>query len=185
MLAPLRSFESYSDFDSFMKKANTVTGLIKALKNNCASLRLLDIGCNKGFLLHSAIQHGWDVSGIELIAELLIPFKNKHRSLRDNILIGDFNNVYKDIKPASFDVITAIDVIEHFPDPLRTASNIRSLLKQDGIFVVQTPDTESSLATTLKSSWGALKWNEHLCLFNKHNYTELAKSSGFAHTTFY
>jgi 2-polyprenyl-3-methyl-5-hydroxy-6-metoxy-1,4-benzoquinol methylase len=180
-----RHFESYGQYFSFMSKADKVTALIKKNIKDKKEVSLLDIGCNKGFLLHSAIQKGWNVYGIELVPELLIPFKNKYKGLSDSLYIGSFDDNYNKLKKNSFDVISMIDVIEHFNNPAKTLKKVHSLLKKDGILIVQTPDSMSSMSKNLKSSWPALKKEEHLCVFNKKNYKQMMTELEFVKTSFY
>lgn len=184
LFSRFRRFESYGQYFAFMAKADKVSSLIeKNIKKN-KKIKFLDIGCNKGFLLHSAVQKGWDVYGIELVPELLIPFKKKYKSLANKLYTGSFDKNYKEFKKSSFDVISMIDVLEHFNNPIKTLSKVRSLLKKDGILIIQTPDSKSPLSKKLKGSWPALKKDEHLCLFNKTNYKEMAKNLGFTKTSF-
>jgi len=185
LLSRFRRFESYGQYTNFMSKADKVTALIKENIEDKKKVSFLDIGCNKGFLLHSALQKGWDVHGIELVPELLIPFKNKHKNISHKLYTGSFDDNYKKLKKNSFDVISMIDVIEHFSDPIKTIKKIRSLLKKDGVLVVQTPDSLSSMSKKLKSSWPALKKDEHLCVFNKNNYKQMMTNLNFTKTKFY
>jgi 2-polyprenyl-3-methyl-5-hydroxy-6-metoxy-1,4-benzoquinol methylase len=180
-----RSFESYGQYFSFMAKADKVSSLIEKNIKKGKKTKFLDIGCNKGFLLHSAAQKGWDVYGIELVPELLIPFKKKYKNLSNNLYTGSFDQNYKELKRNSFDAISMIDVLEHFNDPVKTLSKVRALLKKDGVLVIQTPDSSSTMSKKLKEAWPALKKDEHLCLFNKKNYKEMMESLAFTRTSFF
>lgn len=79
----------------------------------------------------------------------------------------------------SFDLITAIDVVEHFEDPVEDMRQVHRLLGAGGIAVIQTPDAGCAQARQTGCAWGALKPLEHLHLFNRHNFTTFALSLGF------
>jgi 2-polyprenyl-3-methyl-5-hydroxy-6-metoxy-1,4-benzoquinol methylase len=200
LFARFRSFDSYGDFDDFMSKADKITTLVEkeisskgtagrsnksARSSKSTNVRLLDIGCNKGFLLHSAIQKGWSVCGIELVPELLIPFRRKHKQTPHKLFTGSFDVAHKNFKRNYFDVITAIDVVEHFEDPKKSIKKIYDILRPGGLFVIQTPDSESAKAKKSGTKWGALKPLEHLFIFNKKNYGHIIKEVGFSETRFF
>jgi SAM-dependent methyltransferase len=85
----------------------------------------------------------------------------------------------------TFDVISAIDVIEHFEEPRRDMSSIYRILKSGGLFVAQTPDGAAHQAKELKERWGALKPLEHLHIFNAANLEIFAKQLGFVEIKFF
>lgn len=187
LFSRFRKFDSFGNFEDFMKKADKITALIDKHKNKRQSepIKILDIGCNKGFLLHSAINKNWDPFGIELVPELLIPFKQKHKTITHQLYTGSFDDLYKNFKKNSFDVITAIDVIEHFDNPRQSLKRMHQILKPGGMLLIQTPDSKSKNAKKTSKEWGALKPLEHLFLFNKQNYHELVEEIGFINTRFF
>ena len=83
----------------------------------------------------------------------------------------------------SFNVITAIDVIEHFEDPYEDMHLIYSLLKPGGAFVLQTPDADSPEAQRHGEHWGALKPLEHLHIFSSQSLKTLATQLGYQSVT--
>ena len=185
ILSRFRNFDSFGNFSNFIKKADKITAIVDKNIDKKKQLKLLDIGCNKGFLLHSALQKNWDAYGVELVPELLIPFKKKYTEMENKIFIGGFEDVYKNFEDNYFDVVTAIDVIEHFEDPRESLKNIYNVLSPGGIFVIQTPDSQSDNAKQAGPKWGALKPLEHLFLFNKENYSTLANDVGFSEIKFF
>ncbi len=78
-----------------------------------------------------------------------------------------------------FDLITAIDVVEHFEDPLTDFTGIFEILKPGGTFVIQTPEAACEKALELKEKWGGLKPLEHLHIFTSENLETYAKDFGF------
>ena len=93
--------------------------------------------------------------------------------------------MYPQIKDKQFELITAIDVIEHFPDPVSDIQNVYSLLKPGGVFIIQTPDTRSEQMKTDQCQWLALKPDEHLHLFDADNLKILSDKIGFSEYSAY
>lgn len=103
--------------------------------------RLLDVACGSGMFLALAEQHGWEVSGVEISPALSTMCKKNTRAC---IYTAPFEAA--ELPPASFDVITFWDIIEHVLDPVAFIAKARSLLKPGGMVLFCTPDEESLLA---------------------------------------
>jgi SAM-dependent methyltransferase len=180
LFMPFRSFSGARHFHQSMERAHRIFDrVLSAGSPKGPSPVFLDIGCNKGFLLAAAISHGWNVFGVELVPELTIPFKKKFSQFSKNIYSIGFSQAQGEMKDEIFDAVTAIDVIEHFIDPLRDVGNIYRILKPGGVLLLQTPDTDNPKALEMKGAWGALKPKEHLHLFNRQNLKRFAEKLGF------
>ena len=177
---PFRNFYKSKNYSSSKERSNHIFKYIDEYVQKSDVKQYLDIGCNKGFLLVEGIDRGWNVYGAELIEEVTYPFQNAFKKFKNNILTGKFEDVYPKIKDKQFELITAIDVIEHFEDPATDIRNIFSLLKPGGIFIIQTPDTECPKMANDKCGWLALKPDEHLHLFKSDNLKILAEKTGFS-----
>src|SRR5262245_20342114 len=109
-------------------------GLCQIVSNltprNIENLRWLDYGCGNGGLVRYARKHlSYDCIGFEegyiadLSREFGIPILRKEN-------LSELKN--------SFDIVTAIEVIEHVIDPLTFLRQVRSLLKPEGILFLTT-----------------------------------------------
>lgn len=177
---PFRKFSWTRSFESSMSRARAILKFgIKQVVAECGRHKFLDIGCNKGFLLAVADELGWDVYGIELVSELIRPFINSYPQYNTHIFSLRFEDVKQRLESESFELITAIDVVEHFEDVYGDLRGIYKLLTPGGVFLIQTPDTGCQRAKRENGDWGALKPLEHLHLFNCANFTTLAKRAGF------
>jgi 2-polyprenyl-3-methyl-5-hydroxy-6-metoxy-1,4-benzoquinol methylase len=180
LMAPFRSFTSLKNFKYNIDRANRIFDYsLKYFTGNSEKPTLLDIGCNKGFLLSVAADNNWDIYGVEIVPELIIPFKKKYREFREQIYSGGFEDNYSRFREGMFDTITAIDVIEHFEDPVGDMSRIYEILKPGGNFLIQTPDGDCQQAKELKEKWGALKPLQHLQIFSRKNLEIFSKQLGY------
>jgi SAM-dependent methyltransferase len=100
-------------------------------------MRILDIGCGTGatmdHLKHYGSPHGIDIS------ELPLRFSRRRghqRTLRANAAELPFDC-------ESFDLVTALDVIEHLDDDAQGLSEIRRVLKLDAPVVIFVPAFQS------------------------------------------
>jgi len=180
LLAPFRKLRHHKHFAQSMERARGIYAFAGShVGRSRGNIRFLDIGCNRGYLLAAAIEHGAQVYGIELVREITLPFRNTYPELRDRIYSDKLSQVAPRLESESFDLITAIDVVEHFEDPVEDMRTIHRLLKVGGVAVLQTPDAGCEQAKATGCAWGALKPLEHLHLFNRENFVAFAKTIGF------
>ena len=176
----LRKIEGAKNFSRSLQRAQGIVEFCSRQIAEKEKLKFFDVGCNKGFLLLAGLERGWDVYGEELIPELILPLLNSRQELQGHVFSGRFCEVEKKLESNSFDLISVIDVVEHFEDPLSDLKAIRRILSENGRVIMQTPDISCQRAINDKCEWGALKPMEHLHLFNCSNFGMLAKKAGFS-----
>jgi 2-polyprenyl-3-methyl-5-hydroxy-6-metoxy-1,4-benzoquinol methylase len=104
----------------------------------------LDFGCGSGVMLSFLAQHSQQVTAMDID---LVPLERvkKYIPLAENIQVLDANQTsIAQLPPKSFDLINALDVLEHVHDLPRTLSGLLGLLKAGGRMVVSGP-TENIL----------------------------------------
>ena len=77
------------------------------------------------------------------------------------------------LPPESLEVITLWDVIEHVPSPQALVDASFEALKPGGLLALNTPDSGSFLARTLKARWHLVVPPEHLFLMNSVSLRKL------------
>ena len=102
-----------------------------------ASLRgktVLDVGCGGGILAESMAQRGASVLGIDLASKPL--GVARLHALESDMRALDYREVAVEAlaleQPASFDVVTCMEMLEHVPDPSSVVRACGSLVKPGG-----------------------------------------------------
>jgi 2-polyprenyl-6-hydroxyphenyl methylase/3-demethylubiquinone-9 3-methyltransferase len=101
---------------------------------NLQGKRIVDVGCGGGILADAMARRGADVLGIDLAAKAL-----KVAQLHA-LEAGTQGVSYREIsaeglaaeQPASFDIVTCMEMLEHVPDPLSVVQACAALLKPGG-----------------------------------------------------
>src|SRR5574343_406558 len=113
---------------------------INYILNSVANLdckKILDVGCGGGILSLPLARLGFDVTGIDA-NQVAIDIAKKQADgfglnvKFQNCTIEDFNHEEK------FDLILAMDILEHVSDPDIFLNHCKKHLKQGGILVVST-----------------------------------------------
>lgn len=153
-----------------------VEGLLEAeyrlrrLREFATAGRLLDVGCGHGdFLL--AASRDFDVFGVDLVPRLRPDaqvFNVFHGRLEDAAFPENF-----------FDVVSAVETLEHLFNPRRTLGVIHRILEPRGILLLQTGDVDSIRARLNLKTWTYLQPPIHLNFFSREALRRLAAEVGF------
>ncbi|MEN6303054.1 MAG: class I SAM-dependent methyltransferase [Armatimonadia bacterium] len=133
---------------------------------------LLDVGCSTGFFLQVAQEAGWQAVGLEPSHWAVEQARAQGLEVREGDLEAN------PPPPASFDVVTLWDVIEHVRDPLQTLQAAHAALRPGGVLALTTMDIGSLAARALGSRWPHLM-RMHLWYFRYHHVAKLLQEAGF------
>ena len=136
------------------------------------SIKALDVGCAAGYCLEVFEQNNWTAYGIELDKKIAATLRKKGYTIFDTPLI-------KLTTQEKFDVISLFDVIEHLTDLNLNMSTLHSLLKDNGIIVLVTPNYNSWQRKMFSKRWFQFKPIEHINYFSKKTMIKLAEENGF------
>ena len=98
----------------------------------------LDIGTNMGIFLRKV--KGYNVYGIEPSPTLSEIAREKF-----GLNVATKYLHQNTFKPDFFDVVTLLDVFEHIPEPLKMLSEIKMIIKSDGLLYIKVPNAEFTL----------------------------------------
>jgi 2-polyprenyl-3-methyl-5-hydroxy-6-metoxy-1,4-benzoquinol methylase len=100
---------------------------------------VLDFGCGSGVMLPFLAQHSRQVTAIDID---LLPVESlkKYIPLAENVRVLDAKQIsLPQLTPKSFDLINALDVLEHVDDLSTTLRDLLNLLKPGGRLVISGP----------------------------------------------
>lgn len=137
---------------------------LKALKG----LKILDIGCGGGLVCEPLARLGASVTGIDADANAIEVAKN-HSDLGINYICDDAANLDKE-----FDIVLALEVIEHVSDIDAFINTCAKRMKPDGIIIMSTLNrTPKSYALGIVAAEYILGWVPK----GTHNWKKFVKPS--------
>lgn len=177
--APLESPQAYLERGANLHFYAEIAGLAEAMRLAGAGpagarpAAALEIGCSYGFLIDLAARlFGWRVTGVDPGATA------RQGAAELGIDIVDATVEAADLG-ALFDLVLAVQVVEHLPDPAAFASRIAGLVGDTGIVLLTTPDA------SVEDLGAEYHPGEHHVLFSREGITRLLRAAGFAHLRFF
>ena len=140
------------------------------------SQKLADIGCAKGQLLrllHSEFKkpkknlYGFDSSK---------SFVKEAKKTFPCVYLWDFAK--KQSPKQKFDVVFALDVLEHIGNPVRFLKNLASLMKKESLLVLCTPNINSLSYSIQKNRWFGFKDKTHKIFYCRASLSYLLEQNG-------
>lgn len=146
---------------SLKRKLRLINSFLLESKN------LLDVGCGTGDFLQIAQKNNWQVFGIE-----------PNEQARNIANLKTNNSVFKTkqltkFEKHSFDVVTLWHVLEHLSKLDEYISNLKSLLKENGMLIVAVPNYKSHDAKHYQKFWAAYDVPRHLWHFNQDSLAKI------------
>jgi len=170
------SFDEYIlNKDRLEKRFKKLAKIILKFKNKG---KLLDIGAGFGLLTSVIYRLGnFNIAVVEPECKPYflknIPKKIFKKNLEDFLKINN----------EKFDLILLMDILEHLKNPKKSLLQIRKILKDNGVLVIQLPNYKSLMAKICKNwSWWMIE--DHKYFFSPKSIKKLIKKAGFQLTFF-
>jgi 2-polyprenyl-6-hydroxyphenyl methylase/3-demethylubiquinone-9 3-methyltransferase len=163
------SYLATSDIRGSSNYQQVIRMINKSAKNRGS---LLEIGAGSGGLLE-ALKHRFDrIHGVE-------PCKKYCRFAKERYGLALENIGYEDVsEKCKYDVILALDVIEHVVSVRHFADKVFQLLADDGIAIISTPTKNSLAVRLLGKRWWHIR-PPHLYYLDNRSFRVLMDTAGF------
>ncbi|MBF0621267.1 MAG: class I SAM-dependent methyltransferase [Magnetococcales bacterium] len=149
-------------FQSFLKRLE---------RRGCLGGRLLELGSGLGWFLRASEGYFDERIGMDLSTEAA----SEASAYADSVLVGGIEQA----PDGPFDLIAAIQVLEHVYDPDPFLSGIAQRLAPDGFAAIVVPDRGSWMRPLLGTRWPSFKIPEHLLYLNETDLRTLFERNGF------
>ena len=147
-----------------------LSGMISS-RAGSGSRRCLDVGCGAGKFVREFMRGGWEATGIDLSEKAVA--LGLAQGL--NLMTGDLSCR----SLTTYDLISALHVIEHVHSPRAFLQQCASHLQDDGCLLLEIPDYGCRRSRQLGGSWPYLYPDSHLFQFTKETLTRYLEQSGF------
>lgn len=151
-----RTLVKVSERYSFRSKERLI---LSYLGKNFSKVKILDIGCGEGKFLENLDQNIFEKKGVE------ISKKASNVCNKKGLVVINNGFLEAEFGKEKYDVITMWHVLEHLKNPIAVFKKINDLLKEGGILLVSTPNTNSLGFKIGKENWFHLDTPRHLTLY--------------------
>ncbi|MCC3404116.1 MAG: class I SAM-dependent methyltransferase [Microcoleus sp. PH2017_10_PVI_O_A] len=151
-------------------------------------LRVLDLGCGNGSLSHVIAEHGCEVVGVDTSAPGIAISRQSFPECQ--FIQADIYELPDTDMLNSFDVVLALEVIEHLLYPKELAKNAKLCLKPGGVLIIYTPyhgylkNLILAVLGKLDKHFAVLWDNGHIKIFSLNTLTQLLTAEGYTDIDF-
>lgn len=146
--------------------------------------KLLEIGCAYGYFLRVA-ENFFETYGVDISQHAIEYAKNVTNNT--DLIVGDAEMILDTIVEKNkhkFDVVVALDVLEHLSNPSATIEIIHKLLSNEGYFVFKVPNTsciDLKIYSLMgkKELWHGYKDKGHISLLKLREWKQILENVGF------
>lgn len=163
--------DSYVWINSNVESRPDMVLVKKIILNKKSTCKVLDVGCYTGDLLAS-LPSNCIKYGLEMSKEA-----SKVSVARGVNVIG--NDLYEIKTDVKFDVIIAIDVIEHTQDPQEFLKELSIMLELDGVIIISTGNSDNWLWKYLKNRFWYSKFLEHISFIGEKWLEKFCDNNSF------
>jgi ubiquinone/menaquinone biosynthesis C-methylase UbiE len=140
----------------------------------CSGKTVLDIACGEGYGTNLLSKFAKTIAGVDIDKQTVVEAKLKYSAENIQFAQGDTSNI--PFPDSTFDVVVSFETIEHHDKHDEMITEIKRVLKPDGVFIISTPD--KYVYTDLKG----VKNKFHVKELYKKEFVELIKRF-FSNTT--
>lgn len=165
------------------RAAVTIEALLQNLQGESTSMKLLEVGSGEGFVLSAAAERGLQMTGVDYQAAPVDAF---NPDIRDRFTASDPNLYLKEriVSGDRYDAIVLQNVLEHVRDPEGLLADLRTILADTGVLLVQIPNDFSALQhlATEKGRLDRETWfapPQHLTYWNAENVRPYMAAQGY------
>jgi ubiquinone/menaquinone biosynthesis C-methylase UbiE len=137
---------------------------------------LVDFGAAEGRTLERMAEklgYRGTFTGIEYSNELIAASPKQSPGVK--LMQGDVCHLESQIAENSTDLVTALAVLEHLPNPVSALKEARRILKPGGLFIATCP---SPFWDGLAGRFGLMKNEYHECAFDEAQFRKVTSESG-------
>ena len=165
----------------YKTRARLVYNCVKKYTGRVSGISLLDFGAAEGLTLLELnnLLNDSNLIGVEFSKELLMkaPVMPANVELKE----GDVTSLPADIPDESFDIVCALALLEHLPQPVRAIKEAKNKLKTGGIFVATSP---SPFWDNVSTKLGLLREDQHETDMNRRLMKQMIRDAGMEVITF-
>lgn len=176
--SPVRRVLAALEYRFFFRPqyVSVARAVLRAATGLPARPRVLDVGCGRGLRMLSFRERGCDVEGVDFQPDLVEYVRSQ---LGIPVTCAPVEELTSRFAPDSFDLLTAIYVVEHVTDVKSLLSSCFALLRPGGWLVAGVPLFDSVQASVLGTRWLNAADIRHVALPTREGMRRACNAVGF------
>jgi SAM-dependent methyltransferase len=177
-VSPIRRVLAALEYRFFFRPqyGSVARAVLRAASGLPSRPKVLDVGCGRGLRMLSFRERGCDVEGMDFQPELAEYVRSQ---LGIRVTCTPVEELTRDFAPESFDLLTAIYVVEHVTDVNSLLSSCYALLRPGGWLVAGVPMLDSVQARLLGTRWLNAADIRHVALPTHEGMRRACRTVGF------
>lgn len=145
-------------------------------------LRLLELGCAKGFFVEAAVRAGLDARGVDVALEAIAA--GRDRGVEGRLFHADARGDLPTACGTDFDVVAAWELLEHMDDPAEFLRSAARHVRPGGWVIGSTPNGDSSWLALLGRHWHGFAIPQyHRVYLGARSFAAVAGTAGLGSPT--
>lgn len=155
-------------------EADTQRRVEKIKKILSAGARILDVGCDYGFLVRDLNKNNYHCTGLEISIERRRIAKKVTKTNISSQKITGANQ-----SPIRYDAITLFHVLEHITNPIQLCQNIKTYLGPKGVLIIEVPNIKDYMLISSRPYFDFFWQKAHVSYFSPMTVHKVLKKAGY------
>ena len=175
--------ESFASGDFYNRQTQDAEHLERILSfiNVRGGMRILDLGCGRGYLTFPIAEGNPDceVTGLDIVSDAIDANRSRAREVElDNLTFVNYDGIDFPFEAGTFDLVVTRYSLHHFPDIEHSIGEVSRVLKGGGSLFISDPCPNDCDKDRFVDDYMRLKKDGHIKFYTKSEWVDICDRFG-------